>query len=131
MGMIILPFLVGALGLSVFALIKTVQLLRSSAINGKELFSGLAISVSLFGLLCLSYLIEGKAWALSPGFRIPIFMIFIPFGVYLLFRASKNPKLKSFATLVLISIGLSGILGIIFYEFFFVIIDILGVEHYY
>jgi len=131
MGIIILPFLLGALGLSVFAIIHSVRLLRNKEINFKEIIFGLVISVSIFGLICLSYLLEGKAWGLSPAFRIPIFMVFVPFGFYLFNKTNNNQKLKYFANLVLISIGLTGILGIIFNDLFFVLIDILGIEKHY
>lgn len=131
MGIIILPFLLGALGLSVFSIIHTIRLIRNKVINFKEIILGLVISVSIFGLICLSYLIEGRAWGLSPAFRIPIFMVFFPFGFYLLTKTSNNQKLKYFATLVLISIGLTGILGVIFNELFFSLIDILGIEKHY
>src|SRR5690606_3758987 len=105
MGIIILPFLLVALGLSVFAIIHTVRLLRNKVINLKEIIFGVGISVSIFGLICLSYIIEGRAWGLSPAFRIPIFMFFIPFGFYILTKTSNNQKLKYLATLALVSIG--------------------------
>lgn len=131
MGIIILPFLLVALGLSVFAIIHTVRLLRNKVINLKEIIFGLGISVSIFGLICLSYIIEGRAWGLSPAFRIPIFMFFIPFGFYILTKTSNNQKLKYLATLALVSIGLTGILGVIFNDLFFGLIDILGIEKHY
>lgn len=128
MGIIILPFLLGALYLSVFSLIHTVRLLINKVISFKEIIFGLVISISIFGLICLSYLIEGKAWELSPSFRIPICMIFVPYGFYTLTKTCNNKKIKYFATLVLISIGLSGILGVIANDLFFSLIDILGVK---
>lgn len=131
MGIIILPFLLGALGISVFAIIQTIRLLKSNEINIKEILFGLLISVSIFGLICLSYIIEGRAWGLSPAFRIPIFMVFLPYGFYLVIKESNNQKTEYFAILTLISIGLTGILGVIFNDFFFGLIDILGIEKYY
>ena len=131
MGIIILPFLLGALVLSVFAIINSVRLFKNKKITIKEIILGLVISVSIFGLICLSYLIEGKAWGLSPAFRIPIFMAFVPFGFYIIYKSSNNQKLKYFATLALISVGLTGILGVIFNDLFFGLIDILGIEKHY
>src|SRR5690606_22298743 len=113
MRIIILPFLLGALGLSVFAIIHTVRLLRNKEINFKEIIFGLVISVSIFGLICLSYLLEGKAWGLSPAFRIPILMVFVSFGFYIISKTNNNQKMKYIANLVLISIGRTGILGMI------------------
>ena len=131
MGIIILPFLLGALGLSVFAIINSVRLFKNKEITIKEIILGLVISVSIFGIICLSYIIEGKAWGLSPAFRIPIFMVFVPFGFYTVYKTGKNQKLKYFATLTLISVGLTGILGVIFNDLFFGLIDILGIEKHY
>ena len=129
MGLIILPFLFVALGFSVFALINTIRLLKKKEIGYKEILWGLGISISIFALICLSYIIEGKASGFSPAFRIPIFMIFFPFGLYLLTKINKNQKtIKYIGILVLISIGLTGILAVIFNEFFFSLIDLLGIE---
>lgn len=131
MGLIILPFLLIALGLSVFAIIHTVRLLMNKSIGFKEIIFGLIISIAIFGLICLSYLIEGRAWELSPAFRIPIFMVFLPFGFYLLTKMSNSQKLKYFAVLILISIALTGILGVIFNNLLFGLVDVLGIERYY
>ena len=131
MGIIILPFLLGALGLAVFAIINSVRLFKNKEITIKEIILGLVISVSIFGLICLSYLIEGEAAGLSPAFRIPIFMVFVPFGFYIDCKTSNNQKIKNFATLAFISVGLTGILGVIFNDLFFDLIDILGIEKHY
>ena len=131
MGIIILPFLLWALSLSVLAIIRTVQLLMDKAINFKDVFFGLVISVSIFGLICLSYLFEGYAWGLDPAFRIPIFMVFVPYGFYSLTKTISNQKVKYFATLVLISVGFTEIFGVIFNDLFFDLIDILGVGKHY
>lgn len=131
MGIIILPFWLAALWITIFAIMKTVRLIRNNEINFKEIFFGLIISGSIFHLICLSYLNEGSAWGLSPAFRIPVFMILVPFGFYALIDMSSNKFLKYFATLMLISAGIAGILCIIFNNVFFELLDILGVEKYY
>ena len=131
MGIIILPFLLGALALSVYSIIQTIRLLKNKEIQIKEIFFSLLISLSIFGLIYLSYIIGESAWGLSPAFRISIFMVFFPFVFYLVAKTSNNQKLKYFATLFLISIGLTGILGVIFNDLFFGLIDILGIEKHY
>jgi hypothetical protein len=131
MGIIIIPFLFGALLLSLLAMIQTIRLIIKRQINFKEIILGLTISLSIFGLICLSYLIEGSAWGLSPAFRIPIFMVFIPSIFYFISMAINHKIIKYLANLILISIGLSGILGIIFNDYIFGIIDLLGIEKYY
>lgn len=131
MGIIILPFLCVALGIALFALIKTIRLLWRKEIGLKEIAIGLAISVVLFGLICISYLMEGRASGLSPAFRIPMFMVFVPFIVYSSTKTNQDKTLRHLATLLLVSIGLTGVLGIIFNDVLFDLIDILGIERYY
>lgn len=131
MGLLILPFLLGALAISIFAIINVITLLKKQEISSKEILWGFSITSILFGLICLSYIIQERAWGLSPAFRIPICMVFIPFGIYLAAKTSRSDKIRYFSTLLIISIGLTGILGIIFNDLFFNLIDYLGVKKHY
>ncbi|GAB2479566.1 hypothetical protein GCM10011375_17110 [Hymenobacter qilianensis] len=131
MGIIILPFLLGGLIISLMALIDTFKLIMDKEIAMREIVFGLLITVVIFGFISLSYVIEGRAWGLSPAFRLPICMIFIPFGIYTVVKSSNNAKTKYFSRLLLVSIGLSGVLGLVFNEVFFDLIDYLGIEKYY
>lgn len=131
MGIIILPFLLGALFLTLFAIINTYRLFRKGDIQLKDLAFGLIISGIIFGLICLSYIIAGVAWALSPPLRIPIFMFFIPFAFYFLAKL-RNHKVGNYvANLFLISIAFSGIFCLIFNDYVFELLDILGVGKHY
>ncbi|PWG04036.1 hypothetical protein [Polaribacter aquimarinus] len=131
MGIVILPFLLGALIIGIIALVKVIKLLKLKLIKVKDLGIGLIISILLFGLISLVYIIEGKAWGLSPAFRIPIFMVFIPFGIHIVWEKSKNRKAEYFSKIFLISIVFSVILGIIFNEILFDLIDYLGIKKHY
>ncbi|WP_133273068.1 hypothetical protein [Hymenobacter radiodurans] len=131
MGIIILPFLLGALVLSLIALIDVLKHIMDKEIALKEILFGFLISIMIFGITSLSYIIEGRAWGLSPAFRLPICMFFIPFGLYIALRSSNNVKIKYLSRLLLISIGISGILGLLFNNLFFDLIDYLGIEKYY
>ena len=131
MGIVILPFLLGALIIGIIALVKVIKLLKLKLIKVKDLGIGLIISILLFGLISLVYIIEGKAWGLSPAFRIPIFMVFIPFGIHIVLEKSKNKKAEYFSKIFLISIVFSVILGIIFNEILFDLIDYLGIKKHY
>ena len=126
-----MPFLLGALIISIMALVSIIKLIRTKEIGPREILFGFLTSTAIFGLIALSYILEGRAWALSPAFRLPIFMIFIPFGIHSAFKSSRNVKLRYVSLLFLISIGLTGVLGTIFNELFFGLIDYLGVEKYY
>lgn len=131
MGIIILPLLLGALALGIMSSIKTIKQLRTNQVGIKELILGLLVSIIIFGMICLSYLIRGEAWGLSPAFRIPIFMIFIPYVIYIYTKRSENPELVHFSKIILISIGISTILGVIFNDIIFELIDHLGIEKHY
>ena len=131
MGIIILPFLLGALIIGIIALVKLIKLLKIKSIEIKDLFFGLLISIILFSLISLVYIIEGKAWGLSPAFRIPIFMIFVPFGIHIATEKNKKKNLEYLSKIFLISIIFSVILGIIFNDIFFNLIDYLGIKKHY
>ncbi len=131
MGIIILPFLLGALVLGVISFIKVFKQLRTKQVGPKEMLLGLTTSIIIFGLICLSYVLEGQAWALSPAFRIPIFMAFIPFVVHISTEKNKNSKLAYISQIILISVAVTSILGVIFSDLLFGLIDYLGIEKHY
>jgi|AntRauTorckE5430_2_1112549.scaffolds.fasta_scaffold29819_2 hypothetical protein len=131
MGIIILPFLLGALVLGIISIVKTIKQLRTKQTGTKELLLGLITSSTIFGLICLSYIIEGRAWKLSPAFRIPIFMVFIPFIVQISTEKSKNSKMAYISKIILISISMTAIFGVVFNDLFFDLIDYLGIEKHY
>ncbi|WNM20186.1 hypothetical protein [Flavobacterium capsici] len=131
MGLIILPFLLGALGIAVLAMMEILKLIKSKKITIKEIIIGFGLTLLIFAAIVISYLIEGKAWVLSPAFRIPVIMVYIPFFIYSLVKTSDNQKLKYFSILILISISITGILGIVFNDVFFELINYLGIEKNY
>ena len=131
MGIIILSFSLGALVLGIISIVKTIKQLKIKQAGIKELLLGLITSNAILGLICLSYIIEGRAWGLSPAFRIPIFMVFIPFVVQVSTEKSRNSKIAYISKIILISIGMTTILGVVFNDLFFNLIYYLGIEKYY
>ncbi len=131
MGIIILPFLLGALIVGIIALVKSIKLVRLKSVGWKELTLGLITSLILFGLMSLIYIIEGKAWGLSPAFRIPIFMVFVPFGIHLATEKNQNKNIKYISKVFLLSIIFTLISGIVFNDIFFNLIDYLGIKKHY
>ena len=131
MGIIILSFPLGALVLGIISIVKTIKQLKIKQAGIKELLLGLITSNVIFGLICLSYIIEGRAWGLSPAFRIPIFMVFIPFVVQVSTEKSRNSKIAYISKIILISIGMTTTLGVVFNDLFFNLIYYLGIEKYY
>jgi len=131
MGIFIMPFVIGALVVIVISIKISFGLFNAGTIGINEIGVGLLMSLLLFAAVTVSYIMEGKMWGLSPYFRFPIFVILIPFAIYLLFRNSATPGLNYFAKLLLLSIAFSGILSIGFSFVFFKIIDYFNIEKIY
>lgn len=131
MGIVILPFLLGAFIIVVIAMINSIRLLNSETIGLIEIGFGLMISLSLFGALIISYLIEGKMWGLSPFFRIPIFTVFIPFAIHLVIKDSDTIRFDYISNLLLVSIPITGILAIAYNYILFKLLAYFNIEKYY
>ena len=131
MGLIILPFLLFASIISIYANYKSFQLLRSKYLTTRDLIFGFGFNILIFNLVCISSLIEGKAWALSPVFRIPCFMVFLPFLLYIVSTSSKNKSAMILGKMALICSATTGILALFFQYLLFDLLSILGVEQYY
>lgn len=128
MGLLILPFILAAFVITLIAIILTVRLTIKKQIGGKAFFFGVVTSLVFYGFLILCYKISGSAWALSPGFIMPIGLSIIPFGLYLILKSQNN---KSFALTLLISVMVSGVCMIVFYKAYFDFFDYIGIEKVY
>ncbi|MBU2907491.1 hypothetical protein KO529_22005 [Arenibacter algicola] len=131
MGIVILPFLIGAFTIVVIAMINSVRLLNLETIGLIEIGFGLMISLALFGAIIISYLIEGKIWKLSPFFRVPIFAVFIPFVIHLVTKDIETLRFDYISNLLLVSIAITGILAIAFNYILFKLIEYFNIEKYY
>jgi hypothetical protein len=131
MGIIIILYLAGVLIISVISFIRIFVYLLDKQIGLKEILLGVTTSIIIFGLMSLSYIIEGKAWAGSPAFRLPMIMVIIPFIIHSLTEKSKNTKLAYFSLVLLTSIGVTTILGIALIDLWFGLLDHLGIEKHY
>ena len=130
MGIIILPFLFGALIAGIWSLKKVLRLRSNNEIGSNELFWGFLLSVGLFIAISVSYYLEKRTWALSAAFRIPFVLVFLPFVIHLIIRNNPAPRIKYISKIVLISVCCSVILGILFYKVVFNLPDYLGIETY-
>ncbi len=131
MGFIVILSPILAILLIIISFTRIFVYVLSKQIGLKEIILGLITSLVFFGILCLSYIIEGKAWGLGPVFGLPIIMIITPFIIHYFTEKSKNKKLAYFSLVLLISIGITTILGIIFNNLPFELLDFLGIEKYY
>ncbi len=131
MGLIIIPFLFGAFILGVFSIVKIIRELKSKKIEVKEILLGVLTSIAIFGAICLSYLFQDKVWGLSHGFTVPIFMFYLPFMLYLIAVVIKKNSFYYISKIMMISVGISLVLLIIFHDYYINLIDYLGVSKYY
>ena len=128
MGLLILPFILVAFVITLIAIILTIRLIIKKQIGFKEFLLGVVTSLMIYGFIILCYKISGSAWALSPGFVMPICLSIIPFGLYLLIK-SQNNKFLSLALLV--SVIVSGVCMIVFYNAYFEFFDYIRIEKIY
>lgn len=131
MGIVILPILAAAIMIFVIAIIRSIKLLNSGIIGLNEIIFGLIISLILFASITISYIIEKKIWGLSPYFRVSLFTLFIPFVVYLGIKNSDSQNILYYSHLLLISIVISGILGVAFNYVVFELLEYFNVKKYY
>jgi drug/metabolite transporter (DMT)-like permease len=128
MGIIICFFFLICLGGAVIAIGQALSMLWKKEIGGKEIIFGLLVSLILFGLVTLSYLLQKNIWVFGYIFRYPFFTILLPSMIYPYLQRSKRPSVKYWSTLLLISVSLTSILCIIFYKPFFNIFELLHIS---
>ena len=134
MGLIILPFLLGALVAGIISIFHMIKHLKAKEIGVNEIGLGIIALGVLFGLVCLSYIVQGSVWALDGTFRFPIVMILLPYSTYYTIikeRKMKNPKMILLAKSLLICTVLSSILGLLYSATLFDIPKLLGVFTHY
>jgi hypothetical protein len=131
MGIIILPFILGALGILIITIAWINNLSAANKINSKEILLGFLLSVTIYVFITILYIPEGEIWMLSPFLRIPIVAIFVPFTIYLLTKLSSNSKVNSLSTIILISICFSSAIGILYCNLFPGFLENFGVKGIY
>ena len=131
MGIIFFLFLIPVIIIVIISFIRIFVYILSKQIGTKEIVLGLITSLIIFGIICLSYIIQRTAWGLSPAFMLPIIMIVLPFIVHTFTEKSKNQKLAYFSLILLTSIGITTILGITFDSLWFGLLDYLEIKKYY
>lgn len=130
MGIIILPLLLGASIVYVLSIINTIQMARRKELKPIYFMHGFTTAAIIYLLIVLSYVIEQRVSGLSPFFRFPIFMFFIPSLVALIARNSTNDSIPKLAKVLNISIVYSGTLALVFNDYVIGILDKLNVDIY-
>lgn len=130
MGLLLLPFLFITVIIGMIALVMSIRLLLIKNAGFKDIICGIILSLILFSIIVLVYLIEGEVWALSPAFRLPIFLVFIPFITHLFIKNDNNQKLKSISSPLIICVAFSMLVGLVFNNIIFGLLDFIGVNQY-
>lgn len=131
MGIIILPFLLGALIAFIVSVIRITQLFLKKELKLVYFAYGFLLAFSLYVLIVASYAVEKDYWALSPAFRFPLFMFLIPFGIVLLIRSNSNYTLRTISAMLLISIIFSGLYFLTSQSLTLKILEELGAQGHY
>ncbi|TCI84532.1 hypothetical protein [Tenacibaculum sp. M341] len=131
MGIILLPFLIGAIIIIVICVRNFILLFNSEIIGVNEIGFGFLLSLLLFVIITISYIVKGKIWNLSPFFRIPLVTIFIPFLIHFVIKMINIPSLNYLSNLLIVSISINGILGIAFNYILFDLLAYFNVKKHY
>ena len=131
MGLVILPYLIGALAIVIHSVITILGHYRDGALHTMDLIFGILLSAIIFGLIVLSYKLKEKSYALSPIFRFPSYMIYVPFLMISLVNRLFTFDINHVYNSVLISIIVSALIMIVFNGYVFNIIDKVGRKKYY
>lgn len=131
MGIIILPIYVGALIIYIFCVKQIIKWLDNGVLSIPVILFGLLISLLILVGIGLSYYFKERVHGLSPMFRLPFCLFYIPgiFGFVLM--QSQNMQIENIAKSIVVSVIFSGILILIFNKYTFGILDFLKIKKYY
>ncbi len=129
-GIILIPFLSFIAIIVAYSISEAFKLIRTNTIPERNLAWSLVISFVSYLLVIMSYWYEDQVWVFSPYFRVPTFVIIIPFVLWTLLKSEKYTSLKSYSDVMIVSVGLNGIIGILFKSISFEITDFLGIGTY-
>ncbi len=130
MGIIILPFLLIAIIAFITSIIMIISSLTKKELILKDFYQGFLITVGIYLLIFIVYILSDEAYALGPVFIFPFFMILTPFFISLILRIMNTQKTYRISYSLLISIIISGIFILIFNKFTFGIIEYLEIQQY-
>ena len=131
MGMIILPVYIGAIIIVIKCLLEISRQFSGGMLNPINIVYGIIIMLLIYGLIVLSYYREKKSWALSPVFRFPTYMIYIPYLILVLARNLIGLNLTQVYDSLLISIAAAGLFMVVFHGYVFGILGKLGKDKHY
>jgi len=126
-----MPIFLCGIGLVIVNSYLINRLYESELLNKRVFLFGFLITAFIYGMLLLTYFLEGRIYGLSPYFRIPIFMFFIPSVIGYVGMYSKFRKLKTISQSLIASTLVSGTLILIFSYYVIHLIQLVSTEMYY
>ncbi len=109
MGIILIPFLLLAIGIACFALGMTIFYAMEKKITIKVIIAGLLTAIVIFTLICLHYAHNQETGVFGPIFTFVIYMVIIPFALYVMLQISRIQVLQFIAKILLIEVLVAAI----------------------
>ena len=131
MGLIIAPFFLLAITLVIINSYLINRLHEKEQLNNRIFLYGVLITTFIYGMILLSYFLEGSIYGLSPYFRIPIFMIILPSFIGLLGTNTQNRSFKTLTESFLASTLVSTILILILNYHLIILIHSISTDIHY
>lgn len=131
MGIILGPIYIGAFIIYFFCIKQMMKWYTQEALSLPIILLGMFISLLILSGIVLSYYFKERVYALSPMFRIPFCLFYIPGIFCFLLMQSKNLLMGNISKSMVVSILFSGFLILLFNKYIFGILDYLKIEQYY
>ncbi len=130
MGLILAPIYIGALIIYIICLTQITKWLHNGDLNISMTLFAILISLIILLGIGLSYYFKEKVYALSPLFRIPTWLFYIPGAIGFILIQSQNTQIENIAKSIILSIVFSGVLVFIFHKYTFGILKFLKIKKY-
>lgn len=130
MGIIIFPWLLGAIIICIIALIAMINALIKKEAGAKAVLLGLLLSILIYAGIFIDYKTSESAYGLGTAFYFPFAMIYAPFFIAVVLTVG-GPKTALARKVLYCSIIISGLLITIFYKYTLGLVDYLEIPKTY
>ncbi len=130
MGIILLPILLGYLGIFLLALSSIANKLNSKRPAALSIFIGLLFPLFTYVGVLGYYSTKQKVWAFGPTLLIPFIMVVIPYAISLSLKRSSNKLVTHFSEGLQLSILFSGAVMIFFFSRVFEIERYISISYH-
>jgi hypothetical protein len=128
MGIVILPFFLGAIVLFLLSILDASKMIKRKELLPDDFKYGFGVAAVIYIVFFCIYCSDDSAYTLSPFFIMPAIMVYLPYFLVLFTKNSQNLRLNIFSKYLVLSICILGICAILFNSYFLGIIDFLGLK---